>query len=277
MAQFSVVTNIGATNAMNKLTSTQLKLGTTINRLASGLRINGAKDDAAGLAIAENLRADVLGLNQAVRNANDGIGLVNVADAALGEISNLLQRAMTLAEQASSETSGDDNGTAKTALGAEYDAILDEIDRIAATVQFNGTNLLSSTTTIDVQIGVGNTSNDRIGIVTSQVSASGLSLTKGNLTTSANAQTELTAIQSAIDELSGTRGNLGAVFNRLEHTISVVTIQAENLSAAESQIRDANVAEEVVNLTKYQVLNQTGLASLAQANSTAQSVLALLS
>lgn len=276
MAQFSVVTNIGALNAMNKLTSTNLGLGNTINRLASGLRINGAKDDAAGLAIAENLRADVLGLNQAVRNANDGIGLVTVADAAMGEISNLLQRAMTLAEQASSETSGADSGTAKTALGAEYDAILDEIDRIAATVEFNGTSLLNAAATIDVQIGVGNTSNDRIGIVTSSVSASGLSLTKGNLTTASNAQSELTAIQSAIDSISGDRGDLGAVFNRLEHTISVITVQAENLKAAESQIRDANVAEEVVNLTKFQVLNQTGLASLAQANSTAQSVLSLL-
>lgn len=277
MGQFSVVTNIGALNAQNQLIRTQNGLQTTINRLSSGLRINGAKDDAAGLAIAENLRADVMGLNQAVRNANDGISVINVADSALGEMGNLLSRAMTLAEQASSDTSGADNSTSKTAINSEYMQILGEIDRIASTVEFNGLQLLSgSGATIDIQIGVGSTSNDRISLTTSGVTASGLGLTADALLTKETARTELESIQTAIDQVSRNRGDLGAFYNRLERSISVITIQSENLSAAQSQIRDANIAEEIVNLTKHQVLNQTGLSALSQANSSAQSVLSLL-
>ncbi len=277
MASFSVVTNIGALNAHNQLVGTERHLQTTINRLSSGLRINGAKDDAAGLAIAENLRADVQGLNQAVRNANDGISVINVADSALGEIANLLHRAMTLAEQSASDTSGADSGTAKTAINSEYTQILSEIDRIASTVQFNGLQLLSgSGATIDVQVGLASSSDDRIAITTVGISASSLGLTSDSLLTGSDSRTELEAIQTAIDDVSGNRGDLGAYYNRLEHTIAVISVQAENLQAAESQIRDANIAMEVVNLTKYQVLNQTGLSALAQANSTSQSVLSLL-
>ena len=277
MASFSVVTNIGALNAHNQLVGTQRNLQTTINRLSSGLRINGAKDDAAGLAIAENLRADVQGLNQAVRNANDGISVINVADSALGEIANLLQRAMTLAEQSASDTSGADSSTSKTAINGEYTQILAEIDRIASTVEFNGLSLLSgSGATIDVQVGLASSANDRIAITTVGISASSLGLTSDSLLTASDSRTELEAIQTAIDDVSGNRGDLGAYYNRLELTIQVFSVQAENLQAAESQIRDANIAMEVVNLTKYQVLNQTGLSALAQANSTAQSVLSLL-
>ncbi len=277
MADFSVVTNIGALNAQNQLIKSQRGLSVTINRLSSGLRINGAKDDAAGLAIAETLRADVAALNQGVRNANDGIGVINVADSALGEIGNLLQRAVTLAEQAASETSGEDSSTSKQAINDEYNQILAEIDRIAATVEFNGVSLLSgSGASIDVQVGTGASANDRITIQTSAVSSSGLGLSSGSLLTASGARDELVNLQSAIDTISSNRGDLGAYYNRLEHTIAVITVQAENLKAAESQIRDANVAQEVVNLTKFQVLNQTGLSALAQANMTSQSVLALL-
>ncbi|MBP7147240.1 MAG: flagellin FliC [Acidobacteria bacterium] len=277
MANFSVVSNIGALNSMNYLSTSQRGLGNTMVRLASGLRINGAKDDAAGLAIAENLRADIAALNQAVRNANDGLGVINVADSALNEIGNLLQRAVTIAEQAASETSGEDSSTSKVALNGEYNQILSEIDRIANTVEFNGLQLLSGTgTSIDVQIGTGSSANDRITLQTSAVSASGLSLASDTLMTASDARAELVAIQSAIDDVSADRGNLGAYYNRLEHTLAVITVQAENLKSAEAQIRDANIAEEVVSLTKYQVLNQTGLAALAQANSTAQAVLGLL-
>jgi flagellin len=277
MASFSVVTNIGALNAHNQLVKTERDLQTTINRLSSGLRINGARDDAAGLAIAENLRADVQGLNQAIRNANDGISVINVADSALGEIANLLHRAMTLAEQSASDTSGEDSSTSKVAINSEYNQILSEIDRIAATVEFNGLSLLSgSGTSIDVQVGLASSSDDRITIQTSGISASSLGLASDALLLASDARTELEAIQQAIDDVSGDRGDLGAYFNRLEHTIGVISVQAENLLAAESQIRDANVAQEVVNMTKYQVLNQTGLSALAQANATSQSVLSLL-
>ncbi len=277
MASFSVVTNIGALNAQNQLIRTQGGLQTTIGRLSSGLRINGAKDDAAGLAIAENLRADVMGLNQAVRNANDGISVINVADSAMQEMGNLLARAMTLAEQAASDTSGAAGSTSKTAIDSEYSQILDEIDRIAATVEFNGLELFAAGgQTIDVQVGLGSAATDRITLRTKEVTASGLGLSKGNLQNKDDAQAELELIQTAIDTISANRGELGAFNNRLEKTISVITTQAENLMAAKSQITDANVAEEIVNLTKYQVLNQTGLSALAQANSSAQSVLSLL-
>jgi flagellin len=280
MAQFSIVTNTAALNAQNNLTANSLQMQNTISRLSSGLRINGAKDDAAGLAIAENLHSDVQALNQAVRNANDGIGIINTADAALGEVGNLLQRAVTLAEQSSSGTSGADNGTAKQAINSEYKQILSEIDRISNTVQFNGVNLFSSSgATIDVQVGTSNTSNDRIQLTTTALSATGLGLTaaaSNSLSTSSGAQAELSKIKTAIATISADRGDLGASYNRLQHTISVITAQGENLTAAESQIRDANIAEEVVNLTKFQVLNQTGLSSLAQANTSQQSVLALL-
>ncbi len=277
MSSFSVVTNIGAVNAQNKLARTQVGLSNTLSRLASGLRINGAKDDAAGLAIADALRADVSSLNQAVRNANEGIGVINIADSAMGEIGNLLQRAVTLAEQASSETSGADSSTSKQAINDEYTQILSEIDRITATVEFNNVSLISGAgTSLDIQVGMESGANNRITIQTAGVDVSSLGLTSNNLLTAANAQTELDAIQSAIDTVSANRGDLGAIYNRLEHTVAVISAQAENLQAAESQIRDADVAQEVVNLTKFQVLNQTGISALAQANISSQSVLALL-
>jgi len=279
MAGFSVVTNVGAINAMNKLTKTQFGLSHTLERLSSGLRINGAKDDAAGLAIADALRADVAALNQGVRNANDGIGVINVTDSALGEVSNLLQRAVTLATQAASETSGADSSSSKGELNDEYTSILDEIDRIAATVEFNGVSLLTTGgATVDVQIGMSNTSNDTLTITTTAVPSSGLGLDTGGsvLNTASDAQDELVALQSAIDTIAGNRGDLGAVYNRLDHAIQVITAQSENLKAAESQIRDADIAQEVVNLTKFQVLNQTGISALAQANISSQSVLSLL-
>ncbi|HHN74649.1 MAG TPA: flagellin FliC [Acidobacteria bacterium] len=277
MAAFSVVTNIGALKAHNQLVSTERNLNTTLNRLSSGLRINGAADDAAGLAIAENLRADVQGLNQAVRNANDGLSVINVADSALNEISNMLQRAMTLAEQAASDTSGQDSSSSKSAINDEYNQILSEIDRIANTVSFNGIDLLATGgATIDVQVGLSSSSNDRITITTSAISASGLGLASDQLLTKSDARDELVALQSAIDTVSSDRGDLGASYNRLNNTIAVITVQAENLMAAESQIRDANIAQEVVNMTKYQVLTQSGLAALGQANSASQNVLSLL-
>ena len=294
---FSVVNNIASLNALNRLGRTTDGLNKTLGRLSSGLRINSAADDASGLAIADGLRADVAALNQAVRNANDGVAVVQVADGALAEVSNLLQRAVTLAEQAASDTSGEDvttpgTGLAKTALNAEYQEILREINRISLTVDFNGRELMGTTgATFDVQVGASATqANNVITLTTTALEAVGsgtgglgLSGTTGGinaattaLETKASAQTELTAIRGAIDDIASRRGGLGAALNRLESTVSVVSIQAQNLQAAESQIRDADVAAEIVNLTKFQVLNQTGLSALGQANISAQSVLSLL-
>jgi len=288
---FSIINNLGAMNALMRLGRSNAGLNKTLERLSSGLRINNASDDASGLAIADGLRADIAALNQAVRNANDGVSVVQIADQVLGEISNLLQRAVSLAEQAASDTSGADNSAAKSALNSEYQTILQEINRLSLTVEFNDITLFgTSGATFDVQVGASATSaNNVITITTSALTAtgtgtgslgltgsgSGISVTTTALTTKAGAAAELDLIRAAIDDIASRRGDLGAVRNRLEGTISVVSVQTQNLAAAESQIRDADLAGEIVNLTKFQVLTQTGLAALAQANATAQSVLSL--
>ncbi len=292
MAGFSILNNIGALNSLNQLNKSNTGLGRTLERLSSGLRINSAADDASGLAIADGLRADVAALNQAVRNANDGVSVVQVADGTLAEISTQLQRAVSLAEQAASDTSGEADGAEKTAINNEYQEILREVNRLSETIDFNGKVLFgTSGATYDVQVGASSTGTNTITLSTEALSSTGsasgsLSLTASSgsgptvettaLKTKATAATELDKIRSAIDEIASRRGNLGAVRNRLENSINVVSIQAQNLTAAESQIRDADLATEVVNLTKFQVLQQTGLSALAQANQSAQSVLSLL-
>jgi flagellin len=291
MATFSVNSNIQALNALNRLEKTNLGLNRTLERLSSGLRINSAADDASGLAIADGLRADVAALNQAIRNANDGVSVVQVADGVLGEISSLLQRGVSLAEQAASDTSGEDSGAEKAALNNEYQEILREINRLSETIDFNGRVLFGSTgATYDVQVGASSSGTNTITLTTEALSATGsatgslaltgsgssVTVTTTALNTKAAAAAELDLIRSAIDEISSRRGDLGAVRNRLGNTINVVSVQAQNLTAAESQIRDADIAAEVAALAKFQVLNQTGLSALAQANVTTQSVLALL-
>lgn len=290
---FSVINNVGSIRALNRLTQSNNGLSKTLERLSSGLRINSAADDASGLAIADGLRADIAALNQAVRNANDGVSVVEVADGALAEISGLLQRAVTLAEQAASDTSGQDSGNEKTALNNEYQQILREINRLSLTVDFNGRSLFgTSGATFDVQVGASATAANNVvqvlttalqstgsatgGLGLTAASGSGISVVTSALTTKSLAATELDLIRTAIDSIASRRGDLGSIKNRLDNSISVVSAQAENLTAAESQIRDADLAVEVVNLTKYQVLNQTGLSALAQANATTQSVLSLL-
>lgn len=291
-SSFSIVNNVGALNALNRLSRAGAGLTKTLERLSSGLRINNASDDASGLAIAEGLRADVAALNQAIRNANDGVSVVQVADGALAEISNLLQRAISLAEQAASDTSGYDSGAAKSALNSEYQEILREVNRLSLTVDFNGTVLFGTAgASFDVQVGASATqANNVISINTLALTAtgtasgglglsgtgSGINVTTGALLAKSTAATELIQLRAAIASIASRRGDLGALRNRLENTIAVVSVQAQNLTGAESQIRDADIAAEVVNLTKYQVLNQTGLSALAQANQTAQSVLSLL-
>lgn len=287
MAGFSIVNNLGAVNALNKLNATQVGLSRTLGRLSSGLRINSAADDASGLAIADSLRADVSALNQAIRNANDGNNIILVADGALAEISSLLQRAVSLSEQASSDTSGADSGIEKAALNQEYQEIIREINRISDTADFNGRVLFGTTgTTVDIQVGIsGNTTNDILQVSTTALSATTLALsvtgtgqavTTTAFNTKATAQAEFALIKAAIDDISTRRGSLGSTLNRIQSTISVISSQAQNLLGAESTIRDADIAAEIVALTKFQVLQQTGLAALAQANTASQSVLSLL-
>ena len=302
MGSFSIVNNISAINAQNRLVVTDTNLRNTLTRLSSGLRINSSGDDAAGLAIADGLRADVRALNQAARNANDGISMLQTADSALNEISLLLTRAVTLAEQAASGTSGLDNSDSKTALNDEFQDILSEVERITQSVEFNGLNLLGGASTgsstgtprIEIQVGLDNTSSSKINVNTISINVGGnqtTSYTAGtasartsiqmgfsgaSLSTAANALTALTTLQTAVGNVARVRGVLGSGMNRLNTTGSIIRSLSTNLQSAESQIRDANVASEVVSLTQYQILTQTGIAALGQANVSAQNVLTLL-
>jgi flagellin len=270
--------------------------------LSSGLRINSAADDAAGLAIADGLRADVRALNQASRNANDGVSLLQTADSALNEISLLLTRAVSLAEQAASGTSGSDGSDSKNALNDEFQSILTEIDRIADSVEFNGLNLLGgadvNTSTGDpslsIQVGLDSAAASRIDINTISINVQGnttssftagtttkrsslqLGFSGANLVSSGGALTALATLQTSIASTARARGNIGASINRLQTTTTIISSLATNLQSAESQIRDADIANEIVNLTQYQILTQTGISALAQANISGQNVLALL-
>ncbi len=302
MGNFSIVNNIAAINAQNKLVVTDLKLRNTLTRLSSGLRINSSGDDAAGLAIADGLRADVRALNQAARNANDGVSMLQTSDTALNEISLLLTRAVTLAEQAASGTSGQDLSDSKQALDDEFQDILREITRIAQSIAFNELNLLGGASTgtstgtpsISIQVGLDDSAAAKIVINTVSVNVSGTataSFTPGtattrinlqlgflntDLTTADNAVIVLSRLQDAITNVARTRGVLGSGINRLNTTTNIIRSLATNLQGAESQIRDANIAAEIVNLTQFQILTQTGIAALAQANLSAQNVLTLL-
>jgi flagellin len=303
MGGFSIINNINAINAQNKLQVTDLSLRRTLTRLSSGLRINTAADDAAGLNIADNLRADVRALNQGARNANDGVSMLQTADSALNEISLLLTRAVTLAEQAASGTSGEDSSSSKIALDDEFQDILSEIARIAQSVDFNGLNLLGGASTgsstgtpsVTVQVGLDSSSSSRIQIQTVSVNVTGattgafskgtvgtsrmsisLGFSGADLQTASNALTALSTLNTAIGNVARGRGVLGSGMNRLQTATTIIRSLSTNLQSAESQIRDANIAQEIVNLTQFQILTQTGISSLAQANASAQNVLALL-
>jgi len=271
----SVLNNISSMVARRNLELSNNGLGKTINRLSTGMRINQASDDAAGLAISNRLRADIKVQQQAVRNANDGISIISVADGALEEVANLLTRAAELAEQAASDTSGLDNSQSKLALDDEFKSIQTELDRLSNYVKFNGRALFGSGgTTFDVKVGEG--LNTVITIQTSSISTTVLGINGDDLQTRAAASTALDNISNAINTVSRQRGRLGAVYARFETTISTLNVTTENLTAAESQVRDADISQEVINLTKYQILAQSGTAALAQANAAAQNVLTLL-
>lgn len=271
-------TNIPALVAQRNLRSTRGELDKTLERLSSGSRINHAGDDAAGLAISENLRAQIRGIGQAERNAQDGISLVQVAESALGEISNILIRMRELGVQAASDTVGP---TERGFLDREFQQDLAEIDRIANSTEFNGVPLLNGTaSTFEVQVGTRNNPTiDRIKLFdasSADVNVVSLGINLATVADKSNAQNSLAAIDSALNSVTATRANFGAIQNRLQSVINNITVSKENLSAANSRIRDADFAEETSNLTKNQILMQSGTAVLGQANSTIKSVLSLL-
>jgi flagellin len=263
-------TNISAMNTHRTMSMTDLALSKSLEKLSSGLRINRASDDAAGLSISETLRGQVKGLFQAEKNAQDGISLINTAEGGLNEVHAILQRMRELAVQASNGTLTD---TDRTAVDSEVQALMSEIDNITSFTSFNTLNLLDAATTFTFQVGANN--GQTMVVTTAAVSTTGLTLTGMIVSTQADAQLALLSLDAAIASVSITRSALGAASNRLEHTINNVAISRENLAAAESRIRDVDMASEMTNLTRQQILMQSGTAMLAQANAQPQSVLSL--
>ncbi len=269
-----VNTNVASLNAQRNLSNTTDMLSRSLERLSSGLRITRASDDAAGLAISERFRADVRSLTQAQRNANDGISLLQIAEGALDESSGILIRMRELAVQSANGTLG----TAERAtLDQEFQALLGEIDRIAAVTEFNGTNPLNDAAlSVTFQVGSNNSTNDQITVTGVDATTTGLSLTGEDITDVTNAQSAMDAVDTAIDTLSGLRADFGTAQNRLESTIRSIAVAIENTAAAESRIRDVDVAAETAILTRNQVLQQAGVSVLAQANVSTSVALALL-
>jgi len=266
-------TNVAALNATRQLNRTTNRLAKSLERLSSGLRINRAADDAAGLAIAEAFRSQVRGLAVAQRNSQDGVSLVQTAEGALSETHNILQRMRELAVQAASGTVSDSD---RAALQAEVGQLILQIDDIAADTEFNGTTLLSATTTITIQAGA--KLGQMLSVTLSGADSVDLSISAAtfHVSAAANAATAIQIIDSAILTVSSQRGALGALQNRLEFTISTLAIQQENSAASESAIRDANIALETIDFTRNQILMAAGTSILAQANVMPQIALTLL-
>ncbi len=282
---FSVLNNFSSMQAQKDLYFTNIGLNNTLGRLSSGKRIVNAGDDAAGLGIAASLKADTYALDQAGRNANDGIAIIQIADGALNKVTDLLMRAVTLAEQAASDTVGT---TEKETLNVEYQEIMNEIDRVVSVANFKGEQLFSATEAFTKGIYVGDTQfesfitisiggaggagTDALGMANGVGSSASFS----SVSTQTNAIQTLKILNTAISSISKWRGALGAQQNRLTNAVGIIQVQSLNLKAAESAITDANMAEEIVNMTKYNILMQSGMSSLSQSNASAQMVLQLL-
>ena len=271
-------TNVPALIAQRNLKQTRSSLDTTLERLSSGSRINHAGDDAAGLAISESLRAQIRGMSQAERNAQDGISLVQVAEGAMSEVSNMLIRLRELGVQASSDTVGQ---TERRFLDLEFQQLLEEIDRIAKSTEFNHVPLLNGAAqAFEIQIGTGNNPlTDRVRLFDSSaadVSVVSLGLNLASLADKVSAQNSLASVDGAISSVTAMRAEFGALQNRLQSVINNLMVNKENMMAANSRIRDADLAEEATSLTKNNILMQSGVAVLGQANTTIKSALNLL-
>ncbi len=269
-------TNLLSLNAQRNLSQTQSLLSQSIQRLSSGLRVNSAKDDAAGLAIASRMSAQYRGMNVAIRNANDGISLAQTAEGALGQVSDMLQRMRELAVQSNNATNGSGD---RSNLDTEFQQLALEITRTLAGTQFNGLSILgASAGSLSFQVGAGTTSNDTISVTSTRLdnNASITAVTGGNITSATNANTAIGNIDTALDLVNTQRATYGAVQNRFDAVISTLQVAAENQAAARSRIMDADFASETAALTRAQVLQQAGTAMLSQANASPNSVLNLL-
>jgi flagellin len=283
----SINTNLVSMNAQRNQAASQSSLATSMQRLSSGLRVNSAKDDAAGLAIAERMNAQVKGMNVAIRNSNDGISLAQTAEGAMGKTGDMLQRMRELAVQA---RNGTNNSSDKDSLDKEFGELAKEVQRTLGGTTFNGKSIIGSDAgTLTFQVGAGTTTNDSIDIVTTDMTADGSitavagtdntgasRATIDSAATAGDIATVIDNIDGAIDKINSQRASLGATQNRFDAVISNLQVSVENQSASRSRILDADFAAETANLSRSQVLQQAGNAMVAQANQLPQQVLALL-
>ncbi len=273
----SIRTNVSSLNAQRNLSQTQATLDSSLSRLSSGYRITKAGDDAAGLGISTKLESQIRSYSQAVRNANDGISVIQSTESALGESANILTRLRELAMQSASDGIGD---TERGYVQKEATALVNELERIAQVTEYNGTKLLNSasSSTLDFQVGLGATANDKISFSTidATTGASGLAVTGLSLASKACAVSALTTIDAALAKVSDNRATLGANGNRLQSSINNIQAFSESLSAANSRIKDVDVAQETSNMSRLQILSQAGVSVLAQANQMPQLALKLL-
>lgn len=283
----SIRTNVSSLNAQKSLSQSSSMLESSMAKLSSGMRITRASDDAAGLGVSANLSAQVRSYNQAQRNAGDGMSVVQTAEGALNEVSSILTRLRELTMQSSSDGI---STTERAFVQEESDALIDELDRIDATTEFNGTNIFGAATALTFQVGIRATAEDFITLDTSAMEVDAASLTNGTDTISdllaggthalnvsaTQSRTALSVIDGAINQVSGFRSELGAVANRLSSASSTIAAAAESSAAANSRVRDVDVAEETANMAKANILQQAGVAVLAQANQQPQVALKLL-
>ena len=266
-------TNISALRASNASSSANNMMGVAMERLSTGQRINGAKDDAAGLAIATTMTSDIRAMNQGIRNANDGIALAQTAEGALDEVSNMLQRVRELAVQSRSGTyDASDRGF----MDAEVDQLQAQISDILANTQFNGVNVFSTTAGTDVTVDIATGATETVTLTSVAIDGTNLTTTALDVTSDTNAATTITNVDNALDDVSATRATLGAGQNRLESAIANLTTNSTNLSDARSRIMDTDYSAETTALAKAQILSQASTAMLAQANQSQQNVLSLL-
>jgi flagellin len=268
-----VNSNVSSINAQRNLVTTTDRLQKSLQRLSSGLRISRAADDAAGLGISESFRAEIRSLQQAQRNANDGISLLQISEGALNETSSILIRLRELAIQSANGTLGQKE---RNTVNLEFQGLLKEVDRIADVTQFNGLKILQSGASIAFQIGTSNTSSDRFTVSAVNATASSIGIAGLSVSTAAGALSALGLLDSAVGVVSQLRARFGTAQNRLESAIRSIAVAVENTSAADSRLRDVDFASETAELTRNQVLQQAGISVLAQANVSTQSALKLL-
>lgn len=273
----TVRTNVASLMAQGSLGRTNKNLASSLARISSGMRINNAADDAAGLGVATNLETSITSTRQAMRNTNDGISIIQTAESATNEVTDILQRMRELAVQSASETLDDDE---RSYIQDEFLELSDEVERIAQVSEFNGVSLSNNTNTqLDVQVGIQNSTTSRISIELGDLRATALGVASTQLALSSvtSAQDALDVLDTALDSVNAFRSGLGAVQNRLDSALNNSQIYSEALAGAEAGIRDTDFAQETSNLTKYQIMQQAGVAALAQAKNINQSVISLLS